>query len=151
MFKLLISYPDKKQESEIIQRFTTGVAPHPAKILSTDEMIAMQDFVREIYVDDTIYDYITEIVDATRFPANYNLDISNHIEYGASPRASIWLTISAKASALLHGRGYVTPQDVQNIAHDVLRHRILLTYEAEAEQVTTDEIIQKILEKIKVP
>lgn len=151
MFKLLISYPNKEQESEIIQRFTTGMTLRPAKILSTDEMISMQDFVREIYVDDTIYNYITEIVDATRFPAKYDLDISNYIEYGASPRASIWITISAKSNALLQGRGYVTPQDVQNIAYDVLRHRIILTYEAEAEQITPDNIIQKILEKIKVP
>ena len=151
MFKLLISYPSREQESEIVHRFTTGVTPHPAKILSTDEMISIQDFVLDIYVDDAVYNYITEIVDATRFPDQYDLDISNHIEYGASPRASIWLTISAKASALLQGRGYVTPQDVQNVAYDVLRHRIILTYEAEAEQVTTDDIIQKILGKIKVP
>ncbi len=151
MFKLLISYPNREQESEIIQRFTTGMTPHPAKILSTDEMISIQDFVGEIYVDDTIYNYITEIVDATRFPAKYDLDISNYIEYGASPRASIWITISAKSNALLQGRGYVTPQDVQNIAYDVLRHRIILTYEAEAERITPDDIIQKILEKIKVP
>lgn len=150
-FKLLISYPNKDQESEIIRRFTTGITPHPAKILSSDELTATQDFVLEIYVDDAIYNYITEIVDATRSPAQYDLDISDHVEYGASPRASIWLTVSAKASALVQGRGYVTPQDVQNVAYDVLRHRIILTYEAEAEQITTDDIIQKILDRIRVP
>ncbi len=151
MFKLLISYPSKEQESEIIQRFTEGISHNTTKILSDEKLILMQNFVSKIYADEKIRNYITEIVDTTRFPDKYDLLLSNQIEYGASPRASIWLTISAKANALLHGRGYVIPKDVQDIIYDVLRHRIILTYEAESEEITTDIIIQKILEKIPVP
>ena len=151
MFKLLISYPNKDQESEIIQRFTEGVSHKTTKILSSEKLLEIQDFVPQIYADEKIRNYITEIVDATRFPDKYNLLLSDQIEYGASPRASIWLTISAKANALLQGRGYVIPKDIQDVVHDVLRHRIILTYEAESEEITTDDIIQKILEKIKVP
>jgi len=151
MFKLLISYPSKEQESEIIQRFTEGISHKTTKIISSEKLLEMQDFVPKIYADENIRDYITEIVDATRFPDKYGLSISDQIEYGASPRASIWLTISAKANALLQGRGYVIPKDVQDVVYDVLRHRIILTYEAESDEITTDNIIQKILEKIKIP
>lgn len=151
MFKLLISYPNKDQESEIIQRFTEGVSHKTTKILSSEKLLEIQDFVPQIYADEKIRNYITEIVDATRFPEKYDLALSDQIEYGVSPRASIWLTISAKANALLQGRGYVIPKDIQDVVHDVLRHRIILTYEAESEEITTDDIIQKILEKIKIP
>jgi len=151
MFKLLISYPSKEQESEIIQRFTEGISHKATRILSDEKLLEMQDFIPKIYADEKIRNYITEIVDATRFPNKYDLLLSNQIEYGASPRASIWLTISAKANALLHGRGYVIPKDVQDVIYDVLRHRIILTYEAESEETTTDDIIQKIIEKIRVP
>ena len=152
MFKLLISYPSKEQESIIIQRFTEGASHKATKILADKKLLEIQDFVPKIYADEKIRDYITEIIDATRFPERYELEtLADQIEYGASPRASIWLTISAKAKALLQGRGYVTPQDVQDIAHDVLRHRIILSYEAESEDITSDDIIQKILDKIKVP
>ena len=151
MFKLLISYPDKTQESEIIHRFTEGVSYKATKIMSSSDLLQIQNFVPKIYADEKIRNYIAEIVDATRFPLKYDLDLSDQIEYGASPRASIWLTIASKAHALLQGRGYVTPQDVQNVAYEVLRHRIILTYEAESDEVTTDQIIGKILEKIKIP
>lgn len=151
MFKLLISYPSKEQESEIIQRFTEGISHKATKIISSEKLLEMQDFVPKIYADENIRDYITEIVDATRFPDKYELSLSDQIQYGASPRASIWLTISAKANALLQGRGYVIPKDVQDVVYDVLRHRIILTYEAESDEITTDDIIQKILEKIKIP
>lgn len=151
MLKLLISYPNKEQESEIIQRFTEGTSHKATKILQDEKLMEMQDFVPKIYADEKIRNYITEIIDATRFPDNYDLPLSEQIEYGASPRASIWLTIAAKANALLHGRGYVIPKDVQDVIYDVLRHRIILTYEAESEEITTDNIIQKILEQIKVP
>lgn len=151
MFKLLISYPSKEQESEIIQRFTEGISYKATKIISSEKLLEMQDFVPKIYADENIRDYITEIVDATRFPDKYELSLSEQIQYGASPRASIWLTISAKANALLQGRGYVIPKDVQDVVCDVLRHRIILTYEAESDEITTDDIIQKILEKIKIP
>ena len=151
MFKLLISYPTKKQESEIIHRFTEGISHNASKTLSVSELVQMQNFVPKIYADEKIRDYITDIIDATRNPSDYGLDLSDKIEVGASPRASIWLTLGAKANALLHGRGYVIPKDVQDIAHDVLRHRILLTYEAEAEEITSDDILTKILDKITVP
>jgi MoxR-like ATPase len=151
MFKILISYPTIEQESKIIQRFTEGISHKAERILSNEKLLEMQDFISKIYADEKIRNYITEIVDATRFPNKYDLPLSNQIEYGASPRASIWLTISAKANALLQGRGYVIPKDVQDVVYDVLRHRIILTYEAESEETTTDDIIQKIIEKIKVP
>ena len=151
MFKILISYPTMEQESEIIQRFTEGISHKAERILSDEKLLEMQDFIPKIYADEKIRNYITQIVDATRFPNKYDLQLSELIEYGASPRASIWLTISAKANALLQGRGYVIPKDVQDVVYDVLRHRIILTYEAEADEITTDDIIQKIIDKIPVP
>ncbi len=151
MFKLLISYPTKKQEFEIIHRFTSGMSHNTSKILSTSDLLQMQNFVPKIYADEKIHYYIADIVDATRNPASYDLAISDKIEFGASPRASIWLTIGAKANALLNGRGYVIPQDVQDTVHDVLRHRILLTYEAESEDITSDDLLTQILDKITIP
>lgn len=151
MFKILISYPTIEQESEIIQRFTEGISYKATRILSGEKLLEMQDFVPKIYADEKIRNYITQIVDATRFPTKYDLKLSHLIEYGASPRASIWLTISAKANALLQGRGFVIPKDVQDVVYDVLRHRIILTYEAESEDIATDDIIQKIIDKITIP
>ena len=104
-----------------------------------------------IYADDKIKTYVSEIVDATRNPSLYDLDLDDYIEYGASPRASLWLILAGKAHALVHGRWYVTPEDIQAIAYEVLRHRILLTYEAEAEEINSDEIIKKILANIAIP
>jgi MoxR-like ATPase len=151
MFKLLISYPNKDQESEIIHRFTEGITHKTTKILSIEDILSIQDFVPKIYCDEKIRNYITEIVDATRYPNNYGLPLKDKIEFGASPRASIWLTIGAKANAIIHGRGYVIPKDVQDVCHEILRHRILLTYEAESENITSDDMIKKILDKITIP
>lgn len=151
MFKLLISYPRKDEESKIIHRFTEGIDVKIQKTISADQLIEIQKFNHQIYTDQKIRDYVTQIVDATRHPEDYDLDIDNKIEYGASPRASLWLTVGAKSNAILNGRGYVIPQDIQDIAYDVLRHRIILTYEAEAEYITSDQIIKTILEKIPVP
>jgi len=151
MFKLLISYPTKDEESKIIHRFTEGIDVKIQKTISADQLIEIQKFNHHIYTDQKIRDYVTQIVDATRHPEDYDLDIDNKIEYGASPRASLWLTVGAKSNAILDGRGYVIPQDIQDIAYDVLRHRIILTYEAEAEYITSDQIIKTILEKIPVP
>lgn len=150
MFKLLISYPRRDEESEIIHRFTEGIDVKIQEIISTDQLMEIQKFNHQIYTDQKIRDYVAQIVDATRHPEDYDLDIDNNIEYGASPRASLWLTMGAKSNAILNGRGYVIPQDIQDIAYDVLRHRILLTYDAEAEYITTDQIIKTILEKISV-
>ena len=151
MFKLLISYPNIEQEQEIIKRFTENVIIKTEKITDYNKIIEIQKFNQNIYADEKIKKYVSEIVDATRNPQKYKIDVDSHIEYGASPRASLWLILAAKANALINGRGYVKPEDVQEIAFDVLRHRIILTYEAEAEDITTDEIIKKILDKIKIP
>ena len=150
-FKVLIDYPNKNEEIEIIDRFTEGVYHKTSKIISAKKIIEMQDFNQHIYADQKIKEYVSEIVDATRYPNKYNLDVDGHIEYGASPRASLNLILTAKAHAMLNGRGYVKPEDVKSVAYDVLRHRILLTYEAEAEEIESDQIISKILDVIKVP
>jgi len=151
MFKILIDYPRKEDEIEIIDRFTEGVNNSASKLITTKEILEIQSFNQKIYADKKIKEYVAELVDATRFPSKYGLDINGHIEFGASPRASLWLILAAKANAIINGRGYIKPEDVQAIAYDVLRHRVLLTYEAEAEEITSDEIITMILEKVKVP
>jgi MoxR-like ATPase len=151
MFKLIISYPTIKEEAKNIQRFTDGFDINIQKIISAEKLIEIQRFNSNIYADPNIRDYIAQIVDATRHPRYYGLDIDNQIEYGASPRASLWLTVGAKANAILSGRGYVIPQDIHDVIYDVLRHRILLTYDAESEFITTDQIIKTILETIPVP
>lgn len=151
MFKILISYPGKVEEVDIIERFTEGITHTISKSLTAKQILEMQEFNQRIYADKKIKEYVADIVHASRQPKSYGLDINDHIEYGASPRASLWLILAAKAHAMINGRGYVKPEDVKAIAHDVLRHRIILTYEAEAEDITSDEIITKILEKITVP
>lgn len=151
VFKVLIDYPTKEEEIEIIDRFTEGISHKISKIMTAKQIIEIQDFNQKIYADKKIKEYVSEIVDATRHPQDYGIDVEGHIEYGASPRASLWLILAGKAHAMVNGRGYVIPEDIQAIAHDVLRHRILLTYEAEAEDVISDQIITKILGKIKVP
>jgi len=151
MFKLMIGYPSKADEIEIIERFTEGITYSVSKLLTSKQILEMQKFNQKIYADKKIKEYVAEIIDATRNPETYGLDIGDFIEFGASPRASLWLILSAKARAMINGRGYVKPEDIQSVAHDVLRHRILLTYEAEAEQKTSDEIITEIIEKIVVP
>jgi len=120
-------------------------------VLNAQKLVEMQRFNLKIYSDIKIKEYVSELVDATRHPERYGLDLYGYIEYGASPRASLWLIIAAKAHAMMNGRGYVKPEDVKAIAHDVLRHRVLLTYEAEAEGVSPDQVITKILENVKVP
>jgi len=149
--KLLIGYPNKDEEKIIIQRNTGGIKIRTRTILSSKDIVEIQQFNRKIYADEKIEEYVTSIVDATRYPENYGLELNGMIEYGASPRASIWLVLAGKAHALLNGRGYVTPDDIRAVAHEVLRHRIILTYEAEAEDVTPDDIIEKILSKVRSP
>lgn len=152
MLKLIMPYPSRNDESEIIRRFTKGVTHTPNIILDADELVKMQEFVPKIYADDAVHEYVADIVDATRNPKDYGLDPAViRTEYGASPRASIWLMLGAKAVAMMDGRGYVTPDDVKKIAPSTLRHRILLTYEAEAEGVSSDDIISDILGGIRVP
>ncbi len=149
--KLLIGYPSKEEEKVIIQRNTRGIEIKPKVVLSSKEVVEIQKFNRKIYADEKIEEYVASIVDATRYPAKYGLELEGMIEYGASPRASIWLVLAGKAHALLNGMGYVTPDDIKAVAHEVLRHRIILTYEAEAEGVTSDDIVEKILSKVRAP
>lgn len=151
MFKLLIDYPTKDEEIEIIERFTQGMKPDISKILTSDQIIDIQDFNPQVYADMKIKDYVAQIVDATRHPQSYSVDAEGHIEYGASPRASLWLILAAKAHAIINRRGYVIPEDVKAVAYNVLRHRILLNYEAEVEEITSDQIIAQILNTVKVP
>ena len=149
--KILIDYPTIDQEIKIMERNTSNIQIKINPIVKLDEIIEMQKFNAEIYADDVILKYVASIVDATRNPSNYNLDLDNIIEFGASPRASIWLIRAAKANAMVNGRGYVIPEDIKEIAHEVLRHRLILTFEAEADEINTDKVIDIILEKISSP
>ena len=149
--KLIIDYPSKDNEKLIIQRNTQENKPSANNIVSKKLILEIQKFVQKIYADEKIEEYVSSIVDSTRNPKNYDLELDGVIEFGASPRASIWLILAAKANALLEGRGFVIPEDIKSIAHDVLRHRITLTFEAEADGHTSDDLINKILEKIRAP
>ena len=151
MFKILIQYPTCEQESLIIHRFTENIKITTSKIISESQILEMQKFNQKIYADEKIIEYVARIVDATRNPEKYKLDCKEHIEFGASPRASLWLILAGKAHAMINGRGYVKPEDIKAIAHEVLRHRFILTYEAEADEITPDEIITKLLNKIRSP
>ena len=120
-------------------------------ILKSNEILQMQEFNSKIYADNIILKYVASIIDSTRNPDNYELDLKNIIEFGASPRASIWLIKAAKANAMINGRGYVIPEDIKEVAHDVLRHRLILTFEAEADEINSDKVIDIILDKIPSP
>lgn len=152
MFKLKITYPDKKEEREIMERMAStkkDITINP--LVRPEDILRLRALVDEIYIDDKIKDYIIDIIFATRDPKAYNLKLKEFIEYGASPRATIYLTLAAKAHAFVRGRGFVTPQDVKSIGMDVLRHRIIITYEAEAEEMTPEDIVQKIFDNVEVP
>ncbi|MBC7188342.1 MAG: AAA family ATPase [Calditrichaeota bacterium] len=152
MLKLSIGYPDKNEELEIMRRMTKDEVPQASPVVSPEDIIKARAVVREVYIDEKVERYIIDIVFASRNPKEYGLDeLEDLIAYGASPRASIYLSLAAKAHAFLRHRGYVTPEDVRSIGMDVLRHRIILTYEAEAEEVTTEDVVRKILNKIEVP
>ena len=151
MLKLKITYPTKNEEREILDRIATIEKPDIKALISTGDILRLRSIVNEIYIDDKIKDYIVDLVSASRDPKEYKLDIDELIEYGASPRATIFLSVASKAYAFLQGRGYVTPQDVKTIGADVLRHRIIISYEAEAEEITSEEIIQRIFDHIEVP
>lgn len=151
LFKLKVNYPSKDEELLILRRMAGGQPPRPRPILSPTTILALRDLTNQIYIDGRVEEYIVNLVDASRNPHNYGLDIGQFIQYGASPRATIFLARAAKANALLAGRGYVTPHDVKTIAMDVLRHRVLLTYEAEAEEITSEELAQRIMDQVEVP
>jgi MoxR-like ATPase len=150
--KIQVSYPGFDDEKEIITRMTGQSSIKISEILSSQAIIKAQKAVDGIFVSETLKDYIVHLVTATRKPKDYQLDrLTPLIEYGASPRASIGLTVAAKARAFLNGRGYATPDDVKALAPDVMRHRLILTYEAEAQNLTTDNVISQILGKVPVP
>ncbi len=152
MLKVRITYPQPQDERKVLDMALDGANRPIQPVLTADEIFAMQEAVRMIYVDDQIKDYILSIVSATREPKRFKLDkLAPLIEYGASPRATVFLGMAARANAFLVGRGYVTPQDVKDVAYDVLRHRILLTYEAEAEEMSTDDVIRELLSTVPVP
>ena len=149
--KILIKYPTKEEEIKIIEKNTTDTITKIEPILKSNEILQMQEFNSKIYADNIILKYVASITDATRNPDNYELDLKNIIEFGASPRASIWLIKAAKANAMINGRGYVIPEDIKEVAHDVLRHRLILTFEAEADEINSDKVIDIILDKIPSP
>jgi MoxR-like ATPase len=152
MQKVRISYPQKSEEHEILKKMACSkpsVDVDP--ILTTEDVKRLRKLADEIYMDEKIEEYIVNLVEASRNPDAYKLDIGQFIRYGASPRATIFLAMASKANALIEGRGYVTPQDVKAIAMNVLRHRVILTYEAEAEEKTSEDIIEQILQTVDVP
>ena len=151
MFKLLIDYPSKSEEKEIMNKIAFNTPKKIKPIIKPDELNDISDTIENIYMDDKLKDYIIDIVFATRNPKDFNIETENYIQFGASPRASIYLSLAARAYAFLQGRAYVSPQDIKIIAPDILRHRIILNYEAEAEDVTSDEIIDNIFDSVEVP
>ena len=152
MLKLKVGYPDKPQEKEILRRMANRATPQIEPVLTAEEIKRMRQVADQVYLDAKVEDYIVDIVFATREPAVYKLEkLEKLIDYGASPRASIYLAQAAKVQAFMSGRGYVTPQDIKTIGPDVLRHRILVSYEAEAQDLTSDDLIQEIFNTVDVP
>ena len=151
MLKLEIDYPDPKEERQILDLMGQDDFIPVNRILTPADILRVRSVVKEIYMDDRIKDYIVQLVLATRKPQEFKLDIKDLIQFGASPRATIFLAQAARAHAFIKGRGYVTPDDIKAIGMDVLRHRIILTYEAEAEEVTTKSVISRIFDAVQVP
>lgn len=152
LMKVKIDYPSVEEEKEVLRRMgRVQEVPEAKTVLHAEDIIQARQLVNEIYIDDKVIDYILQLVFATRFPANYKVDIEGLLMYGASPRASLALKMAGKAYAFLQGRAYVTPHDIKQIGHDVLRHRLRRSYEAEAEDVSSDDIIDTIYETVLVP
>ncbi len=152
MLKLSVGYPEKEEELEIMRRMAGKAVPGVEPVVKASAIISARSLVSEVYIDEKVERYILDIVFATRNPKEYGLDeLQDLIAYGASPRASIYLHLASKAHAFLRRRGYVTPEDVRSIGFDVLRHRVLVTYEAEAEELSSEDIVRKVLNKIEVP
>ena len=153
MLKLRVDYPSKEEERAILKRMaTTQISDSVTAVVDAEHILNAQNVINDIYVDEKVEDYVLNLVFATRDPGEYNLgDMDNLIEYGASPRATINLVLAAKARAFLQHRGYITPEDVRYVGRDVLRHRVILTYEAEAEELTTEDILQRLFDSIEIP
>jgi MoxR-like ATPase len=152
MLKLQLTYPSKEEELAILDRMAL-IEPnvHIDPVLSAADIFDLRKTIDSVYVDEKVKKYIVEIVHATRRPKDYGLNLESYIQYGASPRATIFLTRGAKGQAFLEGRSYVTPQDIKTIGYDVLRHRVTVTYEAEAEEMTSEQLLKKIFDHVKVP
>jgi len=152
MFKVIVGYPSKEEEYKILEQNAFVPPPDVRPVMDISQIRHIREVMKTIYVDEKVKRYILDIVFATRYPRDAGLDdLAGMIEFGASPRASIYLAIAAKAHAFLRSRGYVIPEDIKVVGPDVMRHRIILTYEAEAEEMTTDDIIRKVFEHVKVP
>lgn len=152
LLKLRVGYPSKEEEKQIVDRMTTGVEPTASPVVDPAAIIRARALCTRIYVDEKLKDYILNIVFATRQPKEHNLaDLAPLLRYGASPRASIYLLTAARAMAFLRRRGFVIPEDIKELAPDVLRHRLILSYEAEAEELTTDDVVKRVLEGVEVP
>ncbi|MDF1845154.1 MAG: MoxR family ATPase [Rubripirellula sp.] len=152
MLKVVVGYPNRDEELQILDRMSTTRSPSAiSPVTSPEQILAARKLVDRIHVDQRVKEYIVDLVLATRNPAAYNLPLQELIQFGASPRATINLTLAAKANAFLSGRSYITPQDVKTIAMDVLRHRVMITYEAEAEERTSEDIVGQVLNMVRVP
>ncbi len=152
MLKIKVGYPTREEERTIMDRMSHGIVPEVQSVVTPKQILDARNVVDEVYMDEKIKDYIVDIVFATREPSKYGLaEMSRFIEYGASPRASIALSSAAKAHAFLRHRGYVTPEDIKSIGPDILRHRVTVTYEAEAEELTSEDVVRKIFDAVEVP
>ncbi len=152
MLKVKVGYPTREEERQIMDRMSVAEPPRARKVVSTADLAAARAVVHRIYVDEKVKDYVVSLVFATRDPRAAGLsDVAPLVEWGASPRASLYLLLAARAHAFLRRRAFVTPEDVKAVAHDVLRHRITLTYEAEAEEVTPEKVVSRVLERVEVP
>jgi len=151
MLKLKIDYPDQKEERQILDLMARDEAILIQKVVGPADILRVREVVKEVYMDERIKDYIVQLVFATRKPQEFKLDLKDLIQFGASPRATIFLAQAARAHAFIKGRGYVTPEDIKAVGMDVLRHRIILTYEAEAEELTTESVISRIFDAVQVP
>ncbi len=151
MLKVCVDYPDRTQELEILKKNSFQKPEAVKAVISCDQIAAMGELIEQIYVDEKLKEYIVDLVFGTRQPEKYGMDLGEYIEYGASPRASIFLAKAARVNAFLQGRAYITPQDIKLVGPDVLRHRIILSFEAEAEDISSDDIIQTLFDSVEVP
>jgi MoxR-like ATPase len=152
MLMVKVGYPSREDERTIMDRMTSGLAVKAGVCATAEQIAQARSVVSQVYVDDKIRDYIVDLVQATRDPAAYGMaDLATYVEYGASPRASIYLNLAARAHAFLRRRGYVTPEDIKAIGADVLRHRVILTYEAEAEEITSEQVVRRLFDHVEVP
>ena len=152
MLKLRVGYPTREQELEILRRMARSSPEHQVDpVLQPGDIVRLRELADSVYMDAKIEEYIVDLVEATRRPDAYGLEIAEWIRHGASPRATIYLAMAARANAMLQVRGYVTPQDVKSVAQNVLRHRVMVTYEAEAEELDSEDIVRQVLDGVEVP